>query len=68
MTKPKTRPKTPQQLADEHWDWLETIIFIQMKLAMRLFKDGFVHGHKHGKEENIGTKKNHNRTLGNTKG
>ena len=51
MTKPKPKPKTPQQLADEHWSLIESIIFTQMKLTMLLFKDGFVHGYKHGKED-----------------
>lgn len=51
MTKPKSPAKTPQQLALEHWDWLEPLILIQMKLTMRLFQDGFVHGYKHGRED-----------------
>ncbi len=49
MTKPIR--KSPTQLADEHWIWLEGIIFTQMKLTMRLFKDGFVHGYKHRDKE-----------------
>lgn len=51
MTKPKPLLKTPLQLADEHWDWLEGVLFTQMKLTMRLFKDGFVHGYKHGRDD-----------------
>ena len=51
MTPRKPPPKTPSQLADEHWDWIEGIIFTQMKLAMKLFKDGLVHGYKHRDKE-----------------
>jgi len=53
MTKPL---KTPMQLADEHWDWIEGILFTQMKLTMKLFKDGFIHGYKHGKESQSGVR------------
>ncbi len=53
MTKPKPKPKTPQQLADEHWNFIEGLIFTQMKLTMFLFKEGFTHGYRHGKESNI---------------
>lgn len=52
MTKRKVQAKTPQQLADEHWDWIEGIILTQMRLTMRLFKDGFIHGYKHGDGRN----------------
>ena len=38
MTKPK---KTPEQLAKEHWEWLESIL-------QKTFKDAFVHGYNHG--------------------
>ena len=34
----------PQQLADEHWKFLER--WLEM-----IFKDGFLHGYKHGHEE-----------------
>ena len=51
MTKPQ---KTPRQLAEEHWDQLEPILFTQMKLTMRLFIDGFIEGHNHGKESQSG--------------
>ena len=49
-----TRPlKTPEQLAKEHWDWIEGVILTEMRLTMKLFVDGFVHGYKHGKEDTI---------------
>jgi hypothetical protein len=34
----------PQQLADEHWDWMKGWL-------EKAFKDGFRHGYKHGQEE-----------------
>lgn len=40
MTPPK---KAPSQLAEEHWDWLESIL-------RKMFIDAFIHGYKHGKE------------------
>ena len=45
MTKPK---KTPEQLANEHWAWLEDILLESMRMSMRLFKDAMIHGYKHG--------------------
>jgi len=50
MTKPKPKKKSPIQLADEHWDWLEGILLEEMRMKMRLFKDAIIHGYKHGKE------------------
>ena len=61
MPRRKVPPKTPQQMADEHWDFIEGIILLQMRLTMKLFKDGFVHGHKHGKGEEDGNRKNRKR-------
>ena len=43
--------KDPKQLADEHWDWLETIILESMRMEMLLFKSAMVHGYKHGVED-----------------
>ena len=48
MTLPR---KTPRQLAEEHWDWLEPILLKQLELTRRLFIDAMIHGHKHGKED-----------------
>ena len=42
---------TPQELADQHWNWLEGILLESMRMQMKLYKDGFIHGHKHGYEE-----------------
>ena len=53
MTKPKLPPKSPQQLADEHWPFIESVIFTVMKVAVLLFKAGMVHGYKHGKEDTL---------------
>lgn len=48
MTKPK---KTPRELAKEHWDWLESILFQQRQMERKLFIDAFVHGYGHSKKE-----------------
>ena len=54
MTKRKEQPKTPKQLADEHWDWQEGILLEEMRMKMMLFKGAFEHGFKHGKERKDG--------------
>lgn len=48
MTKPK---KTPLELAQKHWSWLQEILDKQREMEMKLFIDAFVHGYKHGKKE-----------------
>lgn len=48
MTKPK---KTPQQLADEHWNFVEGILLEAMRMTMRVSKEMFIHGHKHGRRD-----------------
>ena len=53
-----TRPLKPaRQQALEHWAWIEVLILTQMKLTMQLFIDGYIHGHKHGKEEKHGVRR-----------
>ena len=36
--------KTPEELAEEHWEWLQ-------RLLERVYKDAFIHGYKHGRED-----------------
>lgn len=36
--------KTPEQLAEEHWNWLQTVL-------AKIYKDAFIHGYKHGKKK-----------------
>jgi len=55
MTK-KLPKKTPRQMAEEHWMWLESILLEEMRMKMRLFKDAFIHGYKHGKEDASGVR------------
>lgn len=47
MTKPK---KTPRQLAEEHWAWVESVLADRQQETKHMFIEGFIHGHKHGKE------------------
>lgn len=56
MTPRKPSKKTPSQLADGHWDFIEGIILEEFRLTMRLFKEGFIHGYKHGKEDTDGVR------------
>lgn len=53
MTPPK---KTPRQLAEEHWMWMEGILLEEMRMKMRLYIEGFIHGYKHGKESQDGVR------------
>ena len=48
MTKPK---KTPRELAEEHWAWIESILSVQRMMEKKLFIDAFIHGYKHGRKE-----------------
>lgn len=50
MTPRKPVKKTPPQLAEEHWDFIEGVLLEQLRMTMRLFKEGFIHGYKHGKK------------------
>ena len=67
MTKRKLPQKTPRQLADEHWEFIEGLVLEQFRVAMRLFKEGFTHGYKHGKEDTIENRKNRQWVSGNSK-
>jgi hypothetical protein len=49
MTKPIR--KTSYELANEHWDWLESLLRVQREMERKLFIDAFIHGYKHGKED-----------------
>ena len=40
--------KTPLELAQEHWNWLQEVLDKQREIERKLFIDAFVHGHKHG--------------------
>jgi len=49
MTKPKI--KTAYQLAEEHWNWLQSLLEVQRQIEGKLYKDAFIHGYKHGQDE-----------------
>ena len=42
--------KQARQLAEEHWDWLESILFQQRLMEKKLFIDAAIHFFKHGVE------------------
>ena len=37
--------------AEDHWNFIEGIITIFLKLAKWLYIQGMIHGYKHGKKE-----------------
>lgn len=45
MTRPK---KTPRQLAEEHWAWVESVLADRQAETKHMFIEGFIHGFKHG--------------------
>lgn len=47
MTKPR---KSPKELAEEHWAWLQSILDAQRIMEKKLFVDAFIHGFKHGQK------------------
>ena len=53
MTKPK---KTPLELAQEHWSWLQSILDKQREMERKLFIDAFIHGFGRGLERANDTK------------
>lgn len=46
--------KTPLELAQEHWNWLQSVLGRQREMERKLFIDAFVHGYKHATEERKG--------------
>lgn len=52
MTRPrKTLRQLAKELAEEHWNWLDSVLSIQREMEKKLFIDAFMHGVKHGKED-----------------
>ena len=52
MTKPKV---TPQELADRHWNELESILLESMRMQMVLVKKSFIQGYEEGKKDGVRT-------------
>ena len=50
MTKARLPELTPQQLADEHWRFTEGLLLESMRMQMKLYKEAFIHGVRHGEE------------------
>jgi len=46
--------KTPLELAQEHWTWLQSILDKQREMERKIAIDFFVHGYKHGHEDKSG--------------
>lgn len=40
-----------RKLAEEHWEWLESLLVVQREMEKKLFIDAFIHGTKHGGEK-----------------
>lgn len=42
--------KEARELAEQHWEWLESLLYQQRLMEKKLFIDSFIHGFKHGAE------------------
>jgi len=40
-----------QRLAEEHWDWIESLREYHRAMEKKLFLDAFIHGYKHRAEK-----------------
>ena len=40
-----------EKLAEEHWNWLVSVLDLQRQMERKLFIDAFIHGYKHREEE-----------------
>jgi len=51
----RSKMSNPAQVAEEHWEWLQSLLDRQREMEKKLFIDAFKHGFKHGvKEEQHG--------------
>ena len=48
MSRPK---KTVNQLAEEHWNWIEQVLANRQTETKHMFIEGFKHGYKHGRQD-----------------
>ncbi len=46
MKKDKVRKQ-----AEAHWKWIESVLADRQKETKHMFIEGFIHGHKHGKDK-----------------
>jgi hypothetical protein len=42
-----------EQLAQEHWDYLKTVLEQQLEVTGKFYRDAMVHGYRHGYEDAI---------------
>ncbi len=47
---PTPKKKTPQELAQEDWDYIGAILDKQREMERKLYLKAFEHGYKHGKK------------------
>ncbi len=43
--------KKVEELADKHWEFVEGLIMILIKMGKYLFKKAIIHGYKHGQKD-----------------
>jgi len=43
--------QTDREQAEAHWMYTEKVILKMLELSKQLYKDAFIHGVKHGREE-----------------
>ena len=55
--------KTPEQLADEHWAYVKSVMLQQLEVTGKMYREAMIHGYKHGKEDKDVACKNELDTL-----
>jgi len=43
--------KTPKELADQHWTWVDAVLRLGLSLVEYLYKTALIHGYKHGYDD-----------------
>lgn len=38
------------RLAEEHWNYIESLRLKELEMEAKMYKDAFIHGYKHGAE------------------
>ena len=46
----KEEAELVQELAEQHWAWIEGVLADRQQETKHMFIEGFKHGYKHGKE------------------
>jgi hypothetical protein len=40
-----------KEMAEQHWEWVESVLRQQLEVTKKMYIDAFVHGYKHGQDD-----------------